>query len=122
MSQVLGSAGLQDYITKYEVKLEKSLAAMIAPHVWEKKKFEHFITKQNAHLCPPEAIDLLERVLVYDHAARLTCIEAMQHKYFDPVRAQSKSASASATQDASATGGAAAAWLSVKQPTQNFFD
>jgi casein kinase II subunit alpha len=100
---VLGSAGLQDYISKYQVKLEKSLASVITPFDWQKKPFEQFVTKQNAHLCPPEAIDLLERVLVYDHAARLTCIEAMAHRYFDPVRAPSKVTNSSAQVSASAT-------------------
>ena len=97
---MLGSAGLQQYITKYEVKLEKSLAALITPHQWEKKPFEHFVTEQNAHLCPPEAIDLLARILVYDHAARLTCVEAMQHRYFDPVRQSAKWSGASAVPSA----------------------
>ena len=100
--QVLGSAGLQDYMAKYQVKLEKSLAALIMPHRWEKKPFEQFITEKNAHLCPPEAIDFLGRILVYDHAARLTCVEAMQHRYFDPVRPSAKGSSSASTSAAAA--------------------
>lgn len=31
-------------------------------------------------------MDLLEKLLVYDHEQRLTCKEALAHRYFDPVR------------------------------------
>ena len=31
-------------------------------------------------------MDLLNKLLVYDHEQRLTCKEAMEHRYFDPVR------------------------------------
>lgn len=87
VAKVLGSAGLQEYLVKYNVKLEKSLAALVSPYNWERKPLNTYVTRANAHLCPPEALDLLERLLMYDHAARLTCLEAMQHPYFDPVRA-----------------------------------
>jgi len=33
-----------------------------------------------------EAIDLVDKMLQYDHLARPTCQEAMAHPYFDPVR------------------------------------
>jgi len=34
----------------------------------------------------PESLDLLDKLLVYDHDARLTAKEAMQHPFFDVVR------------------------------------
>ena len=33
-----------------------------------------------------EAIDLLSKMLVYDKNERIKCKDAMQHKYFDPIR------------------------------------
>lgn len=39
--------------------------------------------------CPvpsPEGLDLLDKVLVYDHDMRLTAREAMAHPFFDAVR------------------------------------
>jgi casein kinase II subunit alpha len=37
-------------------------------------------------LCNEDALDLLSKLLTYDHAARPTAKQAMAHKYFDPVR------------------------------------
>jgi casein kinase II subunit alpha len=34
----------------------------------------------------PQAFDLLDKILRYDHHERLTCAEAMAHPYFAPVR------------------------------------
>uniref|UniRef100_A0A7S1FZG7 non-specific serine/threonine protein kinase n=1 Tax=Corethron hystrix TaxID=216773 RepID=A0A7S1FZG7_9STRA len=35
---------------------------------------------------PPEGIDLVDRLLRYDHAERPTAVEAMAHPFFDEVR------------------------------------
>lgn len=37
-----------------------------------------FVTGDNGHLASPEAFDLLDRLLQYDHHERLTCQEALQ--------------------------------------------
>ena len=34
----------------------------------------------------PEALDLLDKMLVYDKNERITCKDAMAHPYFDPIR------------------------------------
>jgi casein kinase II subunit alpha len=44
------------------------------------------VTNDNGHLCPSEALDLLSKMLVYDHAERITPKDAMEHEYFAPVR------------------------------------
>lgn len=41
-------------------------------------------------LCQPEALDLLSKMLVYDHADRILPIEAMEHEYFAPIREMNK--------------------------------
>lgn len=38
---------------------------------------------------PPEAIDLISRLLVYNPARRLSPIDALQHTFFDELREQS---------------------------------
>jgi len=52
----------------------------------QKKSWRKFQTDKNKHLVNDEAIDLLDKCLLYDHQARITCKEALAHPYFDPVR------------------------------------
>ena len=41
----------------------------------------------NSSLMPSaEGLDLLSKLLIYDHSQRLTARQAMQHRFFDPVR------------------------------------
>ena len=51
-----------------------------------RKPWTKFITPENQHLVTPEAIDLLDKLLRYDHQERLSPVEAMQHLYFASVR------------------------------------
>ena len=53
---------------------------------YSKKPWSKFITPENQALCPPEAIDLLSKMLVYDHAERITPKDAMLHPYFAELR------------------------------------
>jgi casein kinase II subunit alpha len=53
---------------------------------YQKKPWSKFITHENAPLCKDEAIDLLSKMLVYDHADRILPCEAMNHEYFAPIR------------------------------------
>jgi len=40
----------------------------------------------NEHLVSEEALDLLSKMLKYDHAERITPKDAMDHPYFKPVK------------------------------------
>lgn len=53
------------------------------PH---RQPWRKFITEDNRHLVTPEALDLLSKLLTYDHQLRPTAAEAMAHEYFNPVR------------------------------------
>lgn len=44
------------------------------------------MTNENSSLCNDEAFDLLSKMLIYDHAERITPKEAMEHHYFEPVK------------------------------------
>lgn len=47
-----------------------------------RKRWEQFVQTENQHLVSPEALDLLDKLLRYDHQQRLTATEAMDHPYF----------------------------------------
>uniref|UniRef100_A0A3Q0QQC4 non-specific serine/threonine protein kinase n=1 Tax=Amphilophus citrinellus TaxID=61819 RepID=A0A3Q0QQC4_AMPCI len=55
-----------------------------------RKRWERFVHSENQHLVSPEALDFLDKLLRYDHQARLTAREAMDHPYFPIVKDQSR--------------------------------
>lgn len=52
------------------------------PRRQTRKRWEQFVQPENQHLVSPEALDLLDKLLRYDHQQRLTAAEAMEHPYF----------------------------------------
>lgn len=50
------------------------------------KPWQKFIKPETQSLCGEDALDLLSKMLVYDHAERITPREALEHRYFDLVR------------------------------------
>lgn len=82
--RVLGTDALYEYLEKYGIDLDPKLAQLCGykPKVaWRK-----FVNADNQHLVTPEALNLLDSLLQYDHQARLTAREAMEHEYFDAVK------------------------------------
>lgn len=57
-----------------------------------KKPWTWFIKGDNQEFATPDALDLIDKMLVYDHTERILPKEAMQHKFFDPVRAEVEAA------------------------------
>ncbi|KAA8593630.1 hypothetical protein FQN60_009746 [Etheostoma spectabile] len=57
----------------------------LAPLLHSRKRWERFVHSENQHLVSPEALDFLDKLLRYDHQARLTAREAMDHPYFFPI-------------------------------------
>jgi casein kinase II subunit alpha len=84
IARVLGTNELFDYADKYGLQLDESFRQNL--HKMPKKPWLHFLTEENSHLISEEAVDLINRMLVYDHANRITMKEALDHPYFDPVR------------------------------------
>lgn len=84
IAKVLGSDSLNEYIDKYSLTLDPQYDEILG--VYPRKKWRKFINSQNQHLCAEDALDFLDSLLKFDHQERLTCREAMEHKYFDPVR------------------------------------
>jgi len=82
--RVLGTKDFYTYLKKYDIKLEKNLARMIQP--CPKQEYVKFVNPENKKYISPEALDLTDRLLRYDHLERLSPREAMRHAYFDPIR------------------------------------
>jgi casein kinase II subunit alpha len=92
--KVLGTDELFDYLDKYNLELDPHFDGILGRHT--RKPWTKFITPENQHLVSPEAIDLLDKLLRYDHQERLSPVEAMQHLYFAPVRSKEGTGAAAA--------------------------
>ncbi|ORY89168.1 Pkinase-domain-containing protein [Leucosporidium creatinivorum] len=84
IAKVLGTDELYAYVDKYEIHLDPEYDSLLGTHT--KKSWSRFIASDNQRYMSNEAIDLLDRLLRYDHRERLTAQEAMQHPYFEGVR------------------------------------
>lgn len=65
VAQVLGTDELYVYLAKYGIELDPQLEALVGRH--SRKPWSKFVTAENQHLVSPEALDLLDKLLRYDH-------------------------------------------------------
>jgi casein kinase II subunit alpha len=86
IARVLGTEELGDYLDKYDLELDSHFDGLLGRH--SKKPFTKFVNPENQALVSDEAIDLVSKLLKYDHQMRLTAVEAQDHPYFTAVRAQ----------------------------------
>ncbi|KAJ3452267.1 casein kinase ii subunit alpha-3 [Anaeramoeba flamelloides] len=84
IAQILGTDDLDRYLEKYNIHLPQSFKQKIQKH--SKKDWFSFVTKENKHLISYDTIDLLEKMLKYDHQKRITARQAMEHTYFSPLK------------------------------------
>ncbi len=84
IAKVLGTDELFAYIEKYSVTLDSHYDDILGQHA--KKPWSKFINHQNEALVTDEALDLLDNMLRYDHAERITPKDAMEHPYFAPIK------------------------------------
>lgn len=70
ISKVLGSDDLEAYIDKYECTLDSDYEGVLFKH--KKQSWKSFITDENKHLANEDAVDLVSKMLIYDHAERIT--------------------------------------------------
>uniref|UniRef100_A0A3B4TD73 non-specific serine/threonine protein kinase n=1 Tax=Seriola dumerili TaxID=41447 RepID=A0A3B4TD73_SERDU len=83
IAKVLGTDELFGYLRKYHIELDPRFKDLLGQQ--SRKRWEQFVQTENQHLVSPEALDLLDKLLRYDHQQRLTATEAMEHPYFYPV-------------------------------------
>eukprot|EP01040_Poterioochromonas_malhamensis_P000130 gene130-136_t len=84
IAKVLGTDELYDYLEKYDIELDSQFEGLLTSYA--RKPWGRFVTPENQHLVSEEALDLINRLLRYDHQERLTAQEAMAHPYFLPIR------------------------------------
>lgn len=101
IANVLGTDDLFKYIKRYGLELHPQFVQLIGKHA--RKPWEKFISAENKHLVTDDALDLLDKMLVYDHQKRITAAEAMQHPYFSELRRNEAGRSDSAPAEANAS-------------------
>lgn len=65
ITRVLGTPELFDYLEKYGIELDSHYEGVLGRHT--RKSWTKYINNQNKHLCTSDALDLLNKMLVYDH-------------------------------------------------------
>jgi len=82
--KILGKGDLRRYLEKYEIEYEVTEEG---PE--ERESFEQFLnSSQYPHM--KEVVDLLEKILVYDHSERPTAMECLKHEFFENSRRDGK--------------------------------
>ncbi|UKJ89882.2 non-specific serine/threonine protein kinase [Theileria orientalis] len=86
IAKVLGTDGLYQYTQKYNIEIPSAYNEILGEH--PRKSWNSFINNENRQLVTNDALDLLNKMLVYDHIERITALDALKHPYFDEVRPQ----------------------------------
>ena len=84
IAKVLGTDELFSYLNKYDLELDSRFDSLLGRH--PRKAWSKFVNSENAHLCSPEALDFVDKVLRYDHQERMTAAEALDHPWLAPVK------------------------------------
>ena len=84
IAKVLGTNDLIKYLEKYDLTLDSHFDGIMGRYT--KKSWKRFVSDENRSLVSDEALDLLDKMLQYDHQMRPTCKEAMAHPYFHAIR------------------------------------
>jgi len=80
IARIRGTLDLNKYLKKYGLKLDSELTRMVGSH--PKKPWDKFVSAENEQLVTEDGVDLLEKMLQYDHQLRPTAVEAMDHPFF----------------------------------------
>ena len=81
-----GTKGLDKYLDKYDLGLTEQQEELLNEGDFVKQPWDDHIHEKTEHLVDDDVLDLLDKMLLWDHAARPTCQEAMKHRYFKSVR------------------------------------
>ena len=79
--KVLGSDGFKNIITKYKIKFPDNQLKSLSK--FPKVPLSKFTNSKNKDLVNDEVLDLLEKMLAYDKAERITAKDALKHPYFN---------------------------------------
>ncbi|PCH44572.1 kinase-like protein [Wolfiporia cocos MD-104 SS10] len=87
--KALGSECFERYLAKYDLTLRSDNPEFLNSYV--KQPWTRFICTDARHLATPDVLELIDKLLRYDHQERLTAAEAIGHAYFNVVRLQTPS-------------------------------
>mmetsp|Transcript_168470 Transcript_168470/g.541398 ORF Transcript_168470/g.541398 Transcript_168470/m.541398 type:complete len:87 (-) Transcript_168470:52-312(-) len=77
---------LHEYLDAYDLDPDPEVTDRLGVHA--RKDWMSFKTEDNKERVCPEVVDLIDKLLRYDPAARILPKEAMQHPFFKSVREQ----------------------------------
>ncbi|ODV78036.1 casein kinase II, alpha subunit cell cycle control, cell division, chromosome partitioning [Suhomyces tanzawaensis NRRL Y-17324] len=80
IAKVLGTDKLMKYVAKYGIKLSSEYDDIL--HQYSTKPWESFVNNDNRHMVSEEVIDLIDKLLTFDHQLRPTAKEAIEHPFF----------------------------------------
>ncbi|OBA24338.1 kinase-like protein [Metschnikowia bicuspidata var. bicuspidata NRRL YB-4993] len=80
IAKVLGTKDLMAYVNKYGIKLSDEYDPILGNY--PRKPWSAFVTKDNRHLVLEEVVDLIDKLLTYDHQLRPTAKETLAHPFF----------------------------------------
>ncbi|TFL07292.1 kinase-like domain-containing protein [Pterulicium gracile] len=82
--RILGTDDFDTYLHQYGIPFETEHEQLLQN--FPKQPWTKFENAENRSRISPEAIDLLDKLLRYDHRQRLTAQEAQAHAFFNSVR------------------------------------
>lgn len=80
IAKVLGTKELMAYVNKYGIKLSEEYNLILGKY--PRKPWSSFVNKENLHLVLPEIVDLIDKLLTFDHQLRPTAQETLKHPFF----------------------------------------
>eukprot|EP00939_MAST-03C_sp_MAST-3C-sp1_P000603 g603.t1 len=80
IARILGTKQLNRYLEKYNLDLDPSFDGILDDY--DVRPWTSFVVPKKASFATPNAIDVIDRLLRYDHCERLSAAEAMSHSYF----------------------------------------
>jgi len=87
--KTLGTAQFDEYLMTYNIHFETDHSGLLDHY--PSQPWIRFITTENQQNVSAESLDLLGKVLRYDHMERLTAREAQGHTFFNCVRLEATS-------------------------------
>lgn len=81
--KVLGFDRLQDYLNKFNLELDQHFDEILER--FPMKPWSRFVSQECVHLAHTDAVDLLDKMLLYDHSLRILPKECFSHPYLLPV-------------------------------------
>lgn len=80
IAKVLGTKDLMAYVARYGIKLSDEYDLILGNY--PRRPWLAFISNDNKHLVLNEVVDLIDKLLTFDHQLRPTAREALEHPFF----------------------------------------